>query len=178
MDKRKLIMRIALGISLAALAFSLVTVGRSIVLGSGVVPSLLLVFTTGIVVAVCYLMLRAYSNYEDGFDDDEAVEDEAEPAEAPARRRTERSDEPEAEPKPTRRKKRSHEPASEPFVLEAEPAPEPQPELHVSSASPDPIESIEPVEPSESTRDDISQQVDALISELERDSSYDLSNFE
>lgn len=132
---RKLITKIALGISLAALVFSAVTFIRSLVLGSGVLPSLLLVVTTGMVVAVCALMMRTMAGYDDdyydGLPDYEDTEDEAEEAEA--------------EEGPIR-------PADPP-------ADERAADEEISS-------------------DSIERQVDDLISELEKEGRYDLTNFE
>ena len=73
MNIRDLITKIALGVSIAALIFSVVTLIRSIVMGSGVVMACILVVGTGIVVAICAIMMYVLKNY--GGTDDEDEED-------------------------------------------------------------------------------------------------------
>lgn len=81
--KNNLITKIALGIAVAALVFSIVTLIRSITIGSGVLLSAILVVGTTVIVAICAVMLYVFNNYtfdeEDGEDDpDESADEQTE----------------------------------------------------------------------------------------------------
>ena len=139
MKKQILIARIALGTAIAALIFSLVTLGKSIVIGRGIFLSLVLILGTSIVVAICVIILRVTgdpANY--GYYDDEEPDE---------------TDEPEL-------------PAKRPRVKRA--------------AADQAVSADESVQPDDDAPDsaEIEREVDSLISELEKESSYDLSNFE
>ena len=140
MKKQILIARIALGTAIAALIFSLVTLGKSIVLGRGVFLSLILILGTSIVVAICVIILRVSAdpgNYE-YYSDDEPDDDE----------------EPERPVKSSRAR---------------------------TAPAEGGVKSDEALTADEDTAPDsaeIEREVDSLISELEKESSYDLSNFE
>ena len=138
MRYQKLIAKIALGISVAALVFSLVTLGKSIVLGKGVFLSLILILGTGIVVFICALLLRVDSGYDEDeevsgeeYEDDKDDSGHAQPDELPL----------------------------------------------VYKKSAEPPEMI-PERKKERESKDIEREVDSLISQLEADDPYDLSNFE
>lgn len=75
--KKNLITKLALGVAIAAMLFSIVTLIRSLIIGSGVLMSSILVVGTTIIVAICAIMLYVLSNYEaaEDEDDDEADED-------------------------------------------------------------------------------------------------------
>ena len=77
MKSRNMITKIALGIAVAALAFSIVTLVRTIVNGSGVFMSCILVVGTAIVVTICAIMLSLTNRYDDYEDDGTDEEDDA-----------------------------------------------------------------------------------------------------
>jgi hypothetical protein len=88
MKNNNLITKIALGVAVAALIFSIVTFIRSLVIGANVLLGAILVIGTTIIVIICAVMLyylRAYDDAEDDTSDtDDAAdsEDSDEPADA------------------------------------------------------------------------------------------------
>lgn len=77
-----IITKIALGVSIASLVFSIVTLVRAIIIGNGVLMASILVVGTAVVVAVCAIMLYVLSNYEPIDDEAEENEDEEKDDEA------------------------------------------------------------------------------------------------
>ena len=150
MNVRSLLTKIAFGISLAALIFSILTLVRAIVFGSGVLMACLLVVGTAIVVAICAIMLFVLRGYTDEADEDEAQPEENEREPAPAVRSSVRYAE----------RREPSEPAevssTEGVTTESEP------------------EKVAEAPAARSVED----EVDEIISRLERENSYDLSNFE
>lgn len=149
MKSKNLITKIALAVALAALVFAVLTLIRSIKYDSNVMMACILVVGTSIIVAICAIMLYVLSHYEDDDEDgDESAEDAAD------------------------------------HGADAEPVPA----ADVEPAEDDPENGMEPDAATEApqaaapaTDDeerDIEAEVDALIAELERKSSYDLNNFE
>ena len=109
MMKNNLITKIALGVAVAALLFSIVTLIRALILNNGIFMACILVVGTAIVVAICAIMLYVLSSYEPADDEEEADEqddtddkdqakeiDEAQEAQSEADDITAVSDEPES----------------------------------------------------------------------------------
>ena len=103
MKSKNLITKVALGIAIAALIFSIVTLVRSIVTGKNILMSCIIVVGTMIVVAICAIMLYILNKYEpdeDAEDDTDESDNTAEPdeeqadAEAPAEAESEPLDAP------------------------------------------------------------------------------------
>ena len=107
--KNNLITKIALGVAVAALLFSIVTLIRALILNNGIFMACILVVGTAIVVAICAIMLYVLSSYEPADDEEEADEqddtddkdqakeiDEAQEAQSEADDITAVSDEPES----------------------------------------------------------------------------------
>lgn len=65
MNNKNLITKIALGVAIAALVFSIVTLVRAIILNAGVFIAAIQVIGTAVIVAICAIMLYVLSNYED-----------------------------------------------------------------------------------------------------------------
>ena len=83
--KHNLITKIALGVAIAALAFSIVTLIRALILNNGVFLAVIIVIGTAIVTAICAIMLYVLSTYEPVGDEETAEasdEDDAEAADA------------------------------------------------------------------------------------------------
>jgi hypothetical protein len=76
--KTKLITKIALGVAIAALLFSIVTFIRSLIIGANIFLGAILVVGTAIIVVICAVMLYYLNNY------DAAEEDEADASPDPA----------------------------------------------------------------------------------------------
>lgn len=79
MKSRDLIIKIAFGVSAAALLFSLVTLIRSFIIGSSAVFPIIQVIGSGAIFGICFWMFRMVSagtDEEDG--DDEPIEDDNE----------------------------------------------------------------------------------------------------
>lgn len=71
MLKNNLITKIALGVAIAALIFSIVTLIRVLVTGSGILFAVIQVVGTIIIVVICVMMLKYMRNNDDGDDEDE-----------------------------------------------------------------------------------------------------------
>lgn len=81
MQGRNLITKIALGVAIAALLFSIVTLIRAIVLGAGVLIAAVQVIGTAIIVAICAIMLYVIGAYEEDEEEPQDLPEEEEPAE-------------------------------------------------------------------------------------------------
>ena len=162
MNNSSLIAKIALGVAIAALGFSIVTLIRSIINGAGVLLACILVVGTAIVAAICVMLLSMMKNfmYDDDLDDEDDEDDEPSEQEAPA---TEKPSRRVSISKPSKKTRKS------PDIPEkTEPAESPE----ITGDHDNPITS--------SDRDDLSnveKEVDSIIAELETKGGYDLSNF-
>lgn len=68
MKSRTLITKIALGVAIAALIFSIITLIRAIVLGNAIFIACVQVIGTVIIVAICAIMLYVINHYEESPD--------------------------------------------------------------------------------------------------------------
>ena len=73
-NPKTLIIKIALGVSVAAFIFSVVTLIRNIVIGNLVFISVMQVIGAGLIVGICFAMLRIFSGMEE--EDEEEDEEE------------------------------------------------------------------------------------------------------
>ena len=147
--KKNLITKIALGVAIAALLFSIVTMVRSFIIGAGVLMSCILVVGTSIIVAICAIMLYVLRNYDYGDDEsgeDEDGEDEDE----------EESEDDDDGPDYSESKKKTVTARSE-----------------SRNRKKDKDKTID-----QDKEKEIEDEVDKLIADLEEKSSYDLHNFE
>ncbi|MBQ9679171.1 MAG: hypothetical protein IJV48_00600 [Ruminococcus sp.] len=79
MKSRNLIIKIAFGVSAAALLFSLVTLIRSLVIGASAVFPIIQVVGSGAIFGICFWMFRVLpADAEDEDGDDEPIGDENE----------------------------------------------------------------------------------------------------
>lgn len=75
--KRNIIIKIALGIAIAALVFSVVTLIRTIIIRGSILIGIVQVIGTAIVVVICGIMLYVMSQYDDSeFEDEDEDEEE------------------------------------------------------------------------------------------------------
>ena len=159
MNNSSLIAKIALGVAIAALGFSIVTLIRSIINGAGVLLACILVVGTAIVAAICVMLLSMMKNfmYDDDLEDEDDEDDEPSEQEAPA---TEKLSRRVSISKPSKKTRKSPDipektgPAESPELTENPENPENPADLH-----------------------DVEKEVDSIIAELETKGGYDLSNF-
>lgn len=154
MKTRDTITKIALGVGIAALLFSIVTVVRSIINGSGVLMASIVLIGTAIVVVICAVMLYVQKKYDayDAYDDEEEEDSGA----------------------------ASSEEAEDDLPLTADtdsccrPDEEEQRVLGSTKSAP-----AQPPARTAADRDrEIEAEVDRIIAELEKEASYDLHSFE
>lgn len=154
MKTRDTITKIALGVGIAALLFSIVTVVRSIINGSGVLMASIVLIGTAIVVVICAVMLYVQKKYDayDAYDDEEEEDSGA----------------------------ASSEEAENDLPLTADtdsccrPDEEEQRVLGSTKSAP-----AQPPARTAADRDrEIEAEVDRIIAELEKEASYDLHSFE
>ncbi len=83
MKSRTLITKIALGVAIAALIFSIITLIRAIVLGNAIFIACVQVIGTVIIVAICAIMLYVINHYEES-PDPQGQDSQDEPEDEPA----------------------------------------------------------------------------------------------
>ena len=152
--KKNLITKIALGVAIAALLFSIVTMVRSFIIGAGVLMSCILVVGTSIIVAICAIMLYVLRNYDYG--DDESGDDESGEDEDGEDEDEEESEDEDDGPDYSESKKKTVTARSE-----------------SRNRKKDKDKTID-----QDKEKEIEDEVDKLIADLEEKSSYDLHNFE
>lgn len=159
MKSKNLITKLALIVAVAALLFSIITLIRSIVIGSNVFLSCILVVGTVIITTVCAIMLYVLSRYEDD-DELEDGEDSENDEEQEDRRSSASARAPRRPAKKIPRERSAY--ASAPDEEAADDA-----RPSDDGAEADPADSA-----------DIEAEIDRIIADLERESARDYSRFE
>lgn len=173
MKARNLITKIALGVGIAALLFSIVTLVRSIVNASGVLMAVIVLIGTATVVAICAIMLYVQKKY-DAYDDEDGEDDDAED--------TDGADEEEDARRIAPSESDGDNSSFTAGADDAKPASAeeliPAPDDRGAGFTPILPHDDPPARTASDGDRDIEAEVDRIIAELEKESSYDLHNFE